>query len=81
MKWKHIRWATSSESIQTRNRWNLSTARSVAVVLSIEKYDIALTLMLNFDNSLILTETQYKFLREFEPKIKNWVDILRTVET
>ena len=51
------------------------------VMSSYEKYDIALTLMLNFDNSLVLTEAQYKFLREFEPKMKDWVDALRTVET
>lgn len=51
------------------------------VMSSYEKYDIALTLMLNFDNSLILTETQYKFLRRFEPKMKDWVDRLRMVET
>lgn len=26
-------------------------------------------------------EEQYVFLRDFEPKIKDWVDILRMVET
>lgn len=51
------------------------------VMSSYEKYDIAVTLKLNMDKSLVLSEEQYVFLRCFEPKIKNWVDILRTVET
>lgn len=51
------------------------------VMSSYEKYDIALTLMLNLDNSLVLSEDQYVFLKCFEPKIKDWVDALRMVET
>lgn len=51
------------------------------VMSSYEKYDIALTLTINLDNSLVLSENQYVFLKCFEPKIKDWVDILRMVET
>lgn len=48
---------------------------------SYEKYDMAMTLYINLDSSLILTEEQYKFVRQYEPKMKDWVDIVRTVET
>lgn len=51
------------------------------VMSAYEKYDIAVTLKINLDSSLVLSEAQYKFLREFEPKMKDWVDRLRTVET
>lgn len=51
------------------------------VMSSYEKYDIALTLTINLDSSLVLSEEQYVFLKCFEPKIKDWVDRLRTVET
>ena len=51
------------------------------VMSSYEKYDIAVTLKINLDSSLVLSEAQYKFLREFEPKMKDWVDRLRMVET
>lgn len=51
------------------------------VMSSYEKYDIAITLKWNMDDSLVLSEEQYVFLRDFEPKIKDWVDILRMVET
>ena len=51
------------------------------VMSSYEKYDIATTLKWNMDDSLVLSEEQYVFLRGFEPKIKEWVDRLRTVET
>ena len=51
------------------------------VMSSYEKYDIAQTLRLNLDNSLVFTEEQYKFLRQHEPKMKDWVDILKMVET
>ena len=47
------------------------------VMSSYEKYDIALTLKWNMDDSLVLTEDQYIFLREFEPKMKDFVDRLR----
>lgn len=52
-----------------------------AVMSSYEKYDIATTLKWNMDDSLVLSEEQYVFLRDFEPKIKGWVDRLRMVET
>lgn len=52
-----------------------------AVMSSYEKYDIATTLKWNMDDSLVLSEEQYVFLRDFEPKIKDWVDRLRMVET
>lgn len=51
------------------------------VMGSCEKYNIATTLIINLDSSLVLTEEQYKFLRQHTPKIKNWVDTLRMVET
>ena len=51
------------------------------VMSSYEKYDIAVTLKINLDSSLVLSEEQYKFLRQQEPKMKDWVDILRMVET
>ena len=51
------------------------------VMSSYEKYDIAVTLKWNMDASLVLSEDQYKFLRQQEPKMKDWVDILRMVET
>lgn len=51
------------------------------VMSSYEKYDIALTLKWNMDASLVLSEEQYVFLRQQEPKMRDWVDILRTVET
>lgn len=51
------------------------------VMSSYEKHDIAVTLKWNMDKSLVLSEDQYKFLRQQEPKMKDWVDILRTVET
>lgn len=51
------------------------------VMSSYEKYDTAVTLKINLDSSLVLSEEQYVFLRCFEPKIKDWVDRLRTVET
>lgn len=51
------------------------------VMSSYEKYDIAVTLKWNMDASLVLSEEQYVFLKCFEPKIKNWVDALRMVET
>lgn len=51
------------------------------VMSSYEKYDIALTLKWNMDDSFVLSEEQYKFLRQQEPKMKDWVDRLRTVET
>lgn len=50
------------------------------VMSSYEKYDTAVTLKINLDSSLVLSEEQYVFLRCFEPKIKDWVDRLRTVE-
>lgn len=51
------------------------------VMSSYEKYDMALTLTINLDNSLVLSEDQYVFLKCFEPKIGDWVDALRMVET
>ena len=51
------------------------------VMSSYEKYDIATTLKWNMDDSLVLSEEQYVFLRGFEPKMKDWVDTLRMVET
>lgn len=51
------------------------------VMSSYEKYDIALTLKWNMDDSIVLSEDQYKFLRQHEPKMKDWVDRLRMVET
>lgn len=51
------------------------------VMSSYEKYDIAVTLKWNMDASLVLSEDQYKFLRQQEPKMKDWVDRLRMVET
>ena len=51
------------------------------VMSSYEKYDIAVTLKWNIDASLVLSEDQYKFLRQQEPKMKDWVDALRMVET
>lgn len=51
------------------------------VMSSYEKYDIAVTLKWNMDDSLVLSEEQYIFLRCFEPKIGDWVDALRMVET
>lgn len=51
------------------------------VMSSYEKYDMAITLKLNMDKSLVLSEEQYVFLRGFEPKMKDWVDRLRIVET
>ena len=51
------------------------------VMSSYEKYDMAMTLKINLDNSLVLTEDQYKFLRQHEPRMKDWVDTLRMVET
>lgn len=51
------------------------------VMSSYEKYDMATTLKWNMDDSFVLSEEQYMFLRGFEPKIKEWVDRLRMVET
>lgn len=51
------------------------------IMSSYEKYDLAMTLNINLDSSLILTEEQYKFVRQHEPKMKDWVDILRMVGT
>ena len=46
-----------------------------------EKYDRVITLKLNMDKNFVLSEEQYVFLRGFEPKMKDWVDRLRMVET
>ena len=51
------------------------------IMSSYEKYDMAITLKINLDSSLILTEEQYKFIRQYEPKVKDWVDMLRVTET